>query len=70
MQQNLTKKQGGLTAEQWAKIFNAKMLQGDILGAIKYLTETERGRVSMPNDIDKKTGDSVEEVLKSKHPNA
>ena len=46
------------------------MLRGDILGAIKYLTETEKGGVLMPDDIDEKTGDSVEDILKLKHPNA
>jgi hypothetical protein len=70
MQQGLTKNQGGLSAKQQAKIFNAKMLQGNIQGAIKYLMETKKGGVLMPDDINKKIGDLIEDVLKSKHPNA
>jgi hypothetical protein len=70
MKTYLSTKQGGMSPEQRAKIFNQKMLQGDVKGAVKFLTETEKGGVLMPNDIDKKTGDTVEEVLKSKHPDA
>ena len=32
--------------------------------------ETKKGGVLMPDDIDEKTSDSVEDVLKSKHPDA
>jgi predicted GNAT family acetyltransferase len=46
------------------------MLQGNVKGAFKFLTESEKGGVLMPNDINVKTGDTIEEVLKSKHPNA
>ena len=46
------------------------MLRGDLRGAVKYLTETEKGGVLMPDDIDEKTGDSVAQTLKSKHPDA
>lgn len=63
-------KRGGTTAEQRAKIFHAKMLRGDVRGAVKYLMATEEGGVLMPDAIDEKTGDSVEQVLRSKHPDA
>ena len=55
---------------QRAKIFQGKMLRGDVRGAVKFLTETEKGGILMPDDTDEKTGLSVEEVLRSKHPNA
>lgn len=58
------------TDEQRAEIFNQKMLRGDIRGAVRFITEREKGGILMPDDIDEKTGDSVENVLRSKHPEA
>ena len=34
----------------------------------RYLTEPEKGGVVLPDDIDEKTGDTLREVLVSKHP--
>jgi hypothetical protein len=55
----LSSKQGGVTGEQWAKIFHGKMLQGNVWGAVRYLTDREKGVFLLPDDIDKKTRDSV-----------
>jgi hypothetical protein len=46
------------------------MLKGDVRGAVKYLTETEKGGVMMPDEIDEKSGLTVKDVLQSKHPAA
>jgi hypothetical protein len=70
IQSYLSSKQKGQTDEQRAKVFNMKMLRGDVRGAVKFLTDTEKGGVLLPSAIDDKTGDTVEEVLLSKHPEA
>lgn len=70
MKSLLSEKQRGTTFEQRAKIFHQKMLRGDVRGAVRYLTEREKGGIHMPDEIDEKTGDPVEEVLRSKHPDA
>ena len=64
----LSAKRGTLTAKQRAKIFHMKMLQGDVREAVRYLTDRSKGGVRLPNNTDKKTGDSVVQVLESKHP--
>ena len=66
----LTTKQGNVSKEQRAKIFNRKMLRGDVRGAVRHLTERDKGGVLMPDDIDEKSGDSVADVPASKHPDA
>jgi hypothetical protein len=63
-------KQGNTTPDQQVKIFNSKMLRGDIRGAIRYLTEKGPGRTLFPNDTDEKSGDTALETLESKHPDA
>jgi hypothetical protein len=70
MKSLLSAKQGGLTPEQRAKIFHRKMLRGDVRGVVRYLSDREKGGILQPTDIDKKTGDSVETLLRSKHPDA
>jgi hypothetical protein len=70
MESLLSAKQGGHTPEQRAKIFHRKMWRGDVRGAVRYLTDREKGDILQPTDIDEKTGDSVETVLRSKHPDA
>jgi hypothetical protein len=70
MESYLSSKQRGVTKEQRAKIFHGKMLQGNVRGAVRYLTDREQGGILLPDDIDEKTGDSVKEVLESKHPHA
>jgi hypothetical protein len=47
-----------------------KMLRGDVRGAVRHLTERDKGGVLMPDDIDEKSGDSVADVLEAKHPDA
>jgi hypothetical protein len=50
---------------------NQKMLRGDVRGAVRYLTDREEGGVLIvPNNTDKKSGDSVAEALQSKNPDA
>jgi hypothetical protein len=44
------------------------MLRGDIRGAVRYLTNRETGGVLYPHETDKKSGKSVLNLLKSKHP--
>ena len=66
----LSFKRNHTTTEQSAKIYNAKMLRGDLRGAVRYLTERDQGGILFPQDTDEKTGDSVLETLKSKHPDA
>jgi hypothetical protein len=39
-------------------------------GALKYLTDREKGGILQPTDIDEKSGDSVETVFRSKHPDS
>ena len=67
---NLSHKQGITTDKQKAKIFHRKMLCGDVRGAVRYLTEREKGGILLPGDIDEKLGKEVSKVLKSKHPGA
>jgi hypothetical protein len=64
----LSAQQGGLTPKQCTKIFHQKMLQGDVRGAIRCLNNREKGDILQPMNINKKTGDLVEMVLSSKHP--
>ena len=47
-----------------------KVLKGNLCGVVRYLTDRELGSVLLPDTIDEVTGDSVTEVLKSKHPDA
>ena len=57
------------TKEQRGKTFVRLVLQqGKLRSAVRYLTEGEKGGVMFPGDIDSKTGDTVQEVLESKHP--
>jgi hypothetical protein len=63
----LTSKQGNISTEQRAKNFHRKMLRGEVRSAVRYLTGRQKGDVMLPEDIDEKTGDTVIEVLRSKH---
>jgi hypothetical protein len=69
MQTFLSTKQGTATPEQREKIFQPEdAASEDVRGAVRYLPERERGGVLMHTDIDAKSGDTVAEVLLSKHP--
>jgi hypothetical protein len=65
-----TKRGGEVTTEQCTKTFHRKMLRGDVRGAVRYLTDREKGGILLPGDVNEKSGDSVAEALKSKHPHA
>jgi hypothetical protein len=52
MQAKLSYRQDGQSPERCARIFQAKMLKGDVRGAVKYLTESEKGGVLLPDEID------------------
>jgi hypothetical protein len=45
-----------------------KMLNGDLRGSVKHLTETEKVGVLKSGHIDEKTGLDIKEVLQSKNP--
>jgi hypothetical protein len=70
LQTYLSSRQGTMTPEQQVKIFNQKMLQCDVRGAVRYLTNREVGGILLPSNTDKKTGLLVAKVLASKDPNA
>ncbi len=64
----LTKMQGKETEEQRGKTFSRLVLQGKLRSAVRYLTERDGGEIMLPDEIDAKTGDTVLDVLQSKHP--
>jgi hypothetical protein len=64
----LSKMRGQETEEQRGKTFSRLVLQGKLRSAVRYLTEREKGGIMLPDEIDEKTGDTVLEVLQSKHP--
>jgi hypothetical protein len=66
----LAKSRGGSTPEQRAKTYNRLILQGKLRAAVRWLTEREKGGVLLPGDTDEKTGETIFDVLKSKHPAA
>jgi hypothetical protein len=70
MESRLALKQGSTTPEQRTKTFHQKVLRGNIRGAVRYLTEREKGGILYPDDTDEKSGTSVISVLESKHPDA
>jgi hypothetical protein len=70
MESHLSSKQGSTTPEQRTRIFHQKVLRGNIRGAVRYLTDREKGGILYPDDLDEKTGNSVLSVIESKHPNA
>jgi hypothetical protein len=70
MEAYLSHKQGTTTPEQRTKNFHQNVLRGNLRGAVRYLTEREKGGILYPDDIDKKSGETVQSVLESKHPDA
>jgi hypothetical protein len=68
MEARLLKRQDLQSPEQRSRVFQMKMLKGNLRGAVKHLTESEKGWVLLPDQIDEKTGLTVKEVLQSKHP--
>jgi hypothetical protein len=68
MESQLTSKEGSTMPEQRTKTFHQKVLCGKIQGMVRYLTEWEKGGILYPpDDIDKKTGKTIQPVLESKH---
>jgi hypothetical protein len=70
MEAYLSHKQGTTTPEQRTKTFHQKVLRGNLRGAVRYITEREKGGILYPDDIDEKSGDTIQSVLESKHPDA
>jgi hypothetical protein len=70
MEAPLTHRQRSTTPEQRTKTFHQKVLRGNLWGTVRYLTEREKGGILYPDDIDEKSGNTVQSVLESKHPNA
>jgi hypothetical protein len=70
MEAYLSHKQGTTTPEQRTKTFHQKVLRGNVRGAVRYLTEREKGGILYLDDIDENSGDTVQSVLESKHPDA
>ena len=66
----LAKAQGSSTPEQRAKVYARLVLQGKLRAAVCWITEREKGGILLPDEKDEKTGDTVLEVLQSKHPDA
>ncbi len=56
--------------EQRTKTFHQKVLCGNLRGAVRYLTDREKGGILYPDDINEKSGETVQSVLESKHPDA
>jgi hypothetical protein len=59
-------RQDGNSPERQAKKFQAKMLKGDVRGAVKYLTKMDKGGVLLPGDIDENYGLTIKYFLQSK----
>jgi hypothetical protein len=64
----LSKLQGEKTEEQRGKTFSRLVLQGKLRSAVRCLTSREMGGAMLSDNTDAKTGDTVREVLQSKHP--
>jgi hypothetical protein len=68
--QNTVLKAGRKITGVVSSLFQANMLKGDVLGAVKYLTKTENRGVILPDDVDEKYGLAIKYFLQSKHPRA
>ncbi len=66
----LARVRGVETQEQRANKFAKLVLQGKLRSAVRWLTGRKKGGVLLPDDVDEKTGESVIDVLRSKHPDA
>ena len=52
LQASLSKAQGTTTPEQHAKTYHAKVLRGNLRGAVRYIMDREKGGMLYPDDID------------------
>ena len=68
MQAAMTNSQGGTTQEEQLKKYNQLMLLGNPRAAVRYLKDREGGGVLEPHTPSGKDDQTVEEALKSKHP--
>ena len=68
MQSAMSTSQGGTTQEERLKKYNQLMLLGNPRAAVRYLTDREGGGVLEPHTPSGKDDQTVEETLKSKHP--
>ena len=58
------------TTEHRAKTFHGLVLRGKIRTSVRWITESEKGGVLLPEDQCTKTGEHVLEVLRKKHTDA
>ena len=68
MKSSLSTARGATTSEQQAKVFDAKVKGGNIRAAVRYITDREGGGVLAPDEIDDKSGKTVINALRDKHP--
>ena len=59
-----------MSDEKVAKTFESLVLKGKIRSAVRFATMRDKGGVLAPDATDEKTGLTVLEVLKGKHPEA
>ena len=53
-----------------ARRYNSMVLDGKIRSAVRTITDRDPGGLLAPDDIDSKSGDTVIDVLRGKHPDA
>ena len=55
------------TEEKRSRMYTSLVIRGYIRGAVQWITERERGSVFQPRNMCTKTGETVLQVLHSKH---
>ena len=68
LKSSLSCARGTSTPEHRARVFDTKVKRGKLRAAVRYITDREGGGIMTPDDIDDKSGLSVIDALKEKHP--